>query len=325
MMFQMFLALIINFLIVLLAIPILTKYLKARGEVGVERSGKHGFGVDTSAKNGTPSMGGLAFILSSLLSSLLLLMIFHEVTTVYLLILVSVFSYGVIGFIDDWLKAFYHRDDGFRFLPKLLSQIFSGLLTTLVLLFSGLSDQLTFAFLKQLPIYLLFEFIFYLVWFVGWSNAANFVDGIDGLLAGVAIIMFAGFALISWRNGSTVLFLFDVSLIGSLLAYLIFNKPKASIFMGDCGSMALGAAMAVNVIILGNPWSLLWFGLIPLIHTLSVMIQVPVYHFFHVRVFPVTPLQHAFQKIGWPEWRIDSLYWLIQFIITVIGVYVWIR
>lgn len=154
----------------------------------------------------------------------------------------------MIGFIDDALKVFYHRDEGFRFIPKLIAQIISAALITAALIFSRIPDKLTFSFLKILPFYFVIQFIFYLVWFVGWSNAANFVDGIDGLLAGIAILIFAGYGFIGLKNGLDLLVIFDFSVVGSLIAYLFFNKPKAKIFMGDSGSMALGAGMAINAI-----------------------------------------------------------------------------
>ncbi|KGO31954.1 phospho-N-acetylmuramoyl-pentapeptide-transferase [Oenococcus alcoholitolerans] len=318
-------ALILAFVLAFLSLPILINYLRTRGEVGVERSGKHGFGVDTSFKNGTPSMGGISFVISSAISSFLVLLFTNNLNLTFLLIIAALFSFGLIGLIDDILKVIYHRDDGFRFIPKLIAQIIAGLVSTVIFFSSGLNDQLTFSFLKVIPGFLIIQFIFYLIWFVGWSNAANFVDGIDGLLAGISVIMFAGFAYLAFSYHKNIIGLFDLALIGSLFAYLFFNKPKASVFMGDCGSMALGAAMAANSLLLGNPWSLVWFGLIPFLDTISVMIQVTVYHFFHFRVFPVAPLQHIFQKKNWHEWNIDILFWLIQLIITVIGVFIWMK
>ncbi len=324
-MLEMIFPLAIGFLMTFISIPFLIKYLTTRGEVGVERTGKKAFGVDTSKKNGTPSMGGIVFIPSSIITTLIVMFFCKTVSAGIIFFIVSFLSFGLIGFIDDALKVFYHRDEGFRFIPKLIAQIISAALITAALIFSRIPDKLTFSFLKILPFYFVIQFIFYLVWFVGWSNAANFVDGIDGLLAGIAILIFAGYGFIGLKNGLDLLVIFDFSVVGSLIAYLFFNKPKAKIFMGDSGSMALGAGMAINAIFLQNPWSLVWFGLILVIDTLSVMIQISVYHFFHVRVFPVAPLQHSFQKIGWSEWKIDAIFWGIQFIITLIGVFVWTR
>ncbi|OLQ40291.1 phospho-N-acetylmuramoyl-pentapeptide-transferase [Oenococcus oeni] len=325
MIFQIFSALLIGFLIAFAAIPFLIGYLTSRGEVGVERSGKRGFGVDTSGKNGTPSMGGVALILSSLFATLIVMFLFRLDSLNIIFFIVSFLSFGLIGLIDDALKVFYHRDEGFRFIPKLIAQIISAALITIILVAVHIPDKLTFPFFRALPLYFLVQFIFYLVWFVGWSNAANFVDGIDGLLAGIALLIFAGYGIIGIKENQNLMVIFDFSVVGSLLAYFIFNRPKAKIFMGDCGSMALGAGMAINAIFLQHPWSLLWFGLILALDTISVMIQVLVYHFFHVRVFPVAPLQHSFQRAGWSEWKIDSLFWTIQLIITVIGVFVWIK
>ncbi len=318
---------IISFLICLFLMPFFIRYLKSHHDFGIERSGKRGFGVNTSSKNGTPSMGGVVFVLSSFISFIFILFCLNRFNFIEAFILLSVGLFGIIGFIDDDLKMIYHRDEGLRFLPKLFAQILVGLIIGLTLFFFNRKINLFFPFSnkKFIILYAIIEIFLYLVWFVGWSNAANFVDGIDGLLAGISLIMFIGFTIISINKGNFILTIYNFSLIGSLLAYLIFNKPKASIFMGDSGSMSLGAAMCVDVILLGNPWALIWFGMFPFLDATSVIIQVFFYHFFHFRVFPVTPLQHIFQRKGWKEWNIDLFFWAFQLIITIIGVLIWIK
>lgn len=155
---------------------------------------------------------------------------------------------------------------------------------------------------------------------MGWSNATNLTDGLDGLLTGTSLIVYLVYTWIALGVHNHIIVIFNASIIGALVGFLLFNKPKAKIFMGDTGSLALGAGLAIESIVLGIPFSLLWFGLIFVIETLSVVIQTIGYHFWKKRIFPMAPIHHSFEKFGWNEWQIDALFWIVTAIIGIIGI-----
>ena len=141
------------------------------------------------------------------------------------------------------------------------------------------------------------------------------------MLAGTSIVVYAAYAVIANNMHQQTIVIFNFAVIGALLGFLIFNKPKAKIFMGDTGSLALGAGLAMESILLGIPFSLVWFGLIFVIETLSVIIQTVGYHYWHKRIFPMAPIHHSFEKFGWSEWQIDTLFWIVSAILAVAGIF----
>jgi phospho-N-acetylmuramoyl-pentapeptide-transferase len=297
-----------SLILALVAFPFFISFMTKHQEVAKIRK----LGPDHASKAGTPSMAGVIFILSTIIGTFVSTVFLKVSLRNFILPLVSVISFGVIGFVDDFLKLLLNRDEGFRFLPKLISQILASTVIWLVLYLNGS--------LKFAPILMLG---FVLFWFVGWSNATNFADGIDGLLGGLSIIIYGGFAFISMQSDNTVLAIFDLAVVGSLIGFMVFNLPKAKIFMGDVGALALGSGLAINSILLGKPLSLLWFGLIFVIETMSVIIQVIGYRFWKKRIFPMAPIHHSFEKYGWSEIKIDRLFWTVQFFLTITGILMW--
>lgn len=306
------------FVVTVLFMPMLIKFLKQSKEQAVIRK----LGPDHQAKSGTPSMGGILFISAASLSALIGSMLASGWSGILAMILpvVAVLAYALIGGIDDALKLIHHADDGFAFKPKVIAQTASALVIMALMWFMHVPFTL---YIPMFGTYYLgvFYFIFLWFWLVGWSNATNLTDGLDGLLTGISIIVYGAYTVIAMNDHNQTIVIFNFAILGALLGFLIFNKPKAKIFMGDTGSLALGAGLAMESILLGIPFSLVWFGLIFVIETLSVIIQTVGFHFWHKRIFPMAPIHHSFEKFGWSEWQIDTLFWIISAMLAVAGIF----
>lgn len=313
---------LMSFIIVALGMPSLIKFFKEKKETSLIRE----LGPDHSQKVGTPTMGGLLFVSVAVLASLLASLFFNTGVMFMVLIVVPFLAYGIIGGIDDYIKLSKKATEGFHFKPKLLAQTVAALVVYLLMIFMQhkmvihipFFDSISFTGIASL-IYLAFIWF----WFVGWSNATNLTDGLDGLMAGLGIIIYAGYGHVAFQHQQVNLAIFDIAVVGSLIGFLLFNKPNAKIFMGDTGSLALGAGLAMNSIVLNSEFSLLWFGLIFVIETLSVIIQTISYHYFKKRIFPMAPIHHSFEMYNWSEWKIDTMFWSIAIIQVIIALIIW--
>ncbi|GMA70446.1 phospho-N-acetylmuramoyl-pentapeptide-transferase [Leuconostoc litchii] len=305
------------FIVTVVFMPAVIKFLKQSKEQAVIRK----LGPDHQSKAGTPSMGGALFIVAAILSALIGSVTYAgKVGLVVMLIpVLAVVAYALIGGIDDALKMIHHADDGFRFIPKLIAQTVCAVVLMGIMWFMHMPLGIHIPMIGDVNLGI-FYFIFLWFWLVGWSNATNLTDGLDGLLTGISIIVYLVYTLIAFNVHNQIIAIFNLSIIGALVGFLIFNKPKAKIFMGDTGSLALGAGLAIESILLGIPFSLLWFGLVFVIETLSVIIQTIGYHYWKKRIFPMAPIHHSFEKFGWNEWQIDVLFWIVTAILGVIGI-----
>ncbi|GAK30633.1 phospho-N-acetylmuramoyl-pentapeptide transferase [Weissella oryzae SG25] len=315
----------VGFGLTVIVTPALREWFKKiKVEQLVMRKQEHG--PDHAAKAGTPTMGGAGFIAVVVVAYLILATIFNLHDATGWAVLLAVLVYAIVGAFDDSIKIWNHRDEGFRFLPKLAAQIFAAILAVLVLALGHFDFVLNLPFnlgaLHGVAIYTIFT----IFWLVGWSNATNLTDGLDGLASGTAVIAYIAYAVIAFQQGNNTLILFNTLMIGALLAFLIFNRYPASIFMGDTGSLALGAGLAMNSLVLHVEWSLLLIGFVFMIETLTVMIQIGSFRLTGRRVFLMTPIHHSFEKGGlfgnpahpWSEWKVDSLFWTVGLLATII-------
>ncbi|MBS9334501.1 phospho-N-acetylmuramoyl-pentapeptide-transferase [Fructobacillus sp. M1-13] len=310
---------LLGLVLTVVAMPTVIKKLKQSKEQAVIRV----LGPDHQAKAGTPSLGGAVFGIVTLAIVFFLPSTYensHSLTTV-LALAVGFGSYGVIGAVDDILKLVRHADDGFAFKPKLFAQTVSALVVMLLLWAMHVPAAINLPVVGVVELGF-FYIIFLWFWLVGWSNATNLTDGLDGLLTGLSLIAYGTYTLMAIRVENWAMVSFNVVLIGALVGFLLFNKPKAKIFMGDTGSLALGAGLAVESIQLHAVISLLIIGLVFVIETLSVIIQTISYHFFKVRVFPMAPIHHSFEKFGWSEWQIDIVFWLFGLLCAAISLWI---
>ncbi|WP_422123603.1 phospho-N-acetylmuramoyl-pentapeptide-transferase [Planococcus sp. X10-3] len=271
-------------------------------------------------KTGTPTMGGLVFLISIILTALAVAFFTDLLVTELMILLLVLFGYGLIGFLDDFIKVVLKRNLGLTSLQKLIAQIVIAVIsffllgmidfdTGLVIPFSTISIELSGLYV-----------LFIIFWLVGFSNAVNLTDGLDGLVAGTASIAFAAFGVLAIRQDQAAIALFTFIVAGALIGFLIFNKYPAKVFMGDTGSLALGGALAMVSILLKQELLLLLIGIVFVIETASVILQVGSFKLRKKRIFKMSPIHHHFELSGWSEWKVVSVFWLAGLIAAVIAV-----
>ncbi len=309
---------IITLIIGFAAIPVLKK-------LNIGQNVSKTINVRHLKKNGTPTMGGIIFVLSTLLS-LLLLLLFKKITISHnLVILIFVFlAYALLGFADDWLKVHYKNNKGLRITTKLVVQMAIALVFFYIFMRYGGSSTLEFSFLRlEIPLGWMFG-LFILLVLVGSSNAVNITDGLDGLASGLSAIAFVAYGIIAWNCGWLVgyeeIAIFSFILVGSLLGFLVFNAHPARVFMGDLGSLSLGASLATIAVLTRHEFSLIIIGGVFIIETLSSLIQLIAIIYFKKRVFKKAPLHHHFEELGWTEQDIVKLFWVAGFILAMMAI-----
>lgn len=273
-------------------------------------------------KAGTPTMGGVVFVLADIISVLWVLAWQKQATKVMWILLVAFIGYGIIGFLDDGLKLFYKRNLGLRAWQKLLAQIIIAAVIIVLAVSDHVDLSIFITFVGQYAA-LWFFILFVAFWLVGFSNAVNLSDGLDGLATGLSIIAYGCYAYLAWQDGNKVVLTFTMAVIGSLLAFFLFNHKPAKIFMGDAGSLALGGGLAAVAIMLHRPWSLLLVGLVFVLETLSVILQVISFQTTGKRIFKMTPIHHHFEMLGWSEWNVDIVFWLVGLLGSAVYLLIW--
>ena len=277
-------------------------------------------------KNGTPTIGGLIFIVPALLTMLFLYLRGSLQITHSLLIIIFVFiSYASLGFVDDYLKIKYKNNDGLSIPQKLLIQVLIALVFFYIYMQGGGSANLTITSLG-INVDLKWAYgLFILFLLVGSSNAVNLTDGLDGLAGGLSLIAFLCFGIITWGStwivGHEEMAIFCFILVGTLLGFLIYNTHPAKVFMGDTGSLSLGATLAAIAILTKHELSLAVIGGVFVIETLSSIIQLTAIKKFGKKVFLMTPLHHHFEKLGWEETDIVKMFLIMGFLLGMIAVY----
>ena len=276
------------------------------------------------AKAGTPTMGGTVFLLASIVASFVIALFSGNLSSSVTTILFILFLYGLVGFLDDFLKVFRRINEGLNPKQKLFLQLVGGVVFYLFFERHGGGDMLNvFGF----PLELGFLYIFFvLFWLVGFSNAVNLTDGIDGLASISVVISLGAYAVIALEQKRFDLLIVIFSMIGGLLGFFGFNHNPAKIFMGDVGSLALGGMLAALSIALHQEWTLLLIGIVYVFETASVMLQVTYFKMTGgKRIFRMTPVHHHFELGGfsgrgkaWSEWKVDFLFWGIGLVASLI-------
>ncbi|MGH2317404.1 phospho-N-acetylmuramoyl-pentapeptide-transferase [Planococcus sp. SE5232] len=272
-------------------------------------------------KTGTPTMGGLVFLISIIITVLLVAWVAGLLTAKVLILLLVLFGYGMIGFLDDFIKVVLKRNLGLTSLQKLIAQIVIAVISFVVLSGIDFETGLSIPF-TAISIELSWLYVFFIVfWLVGFSNAVNLTDGLDGLVAGTASIAFAAFGVLAIHQDEIGIAIFTFSVTGGLLGFLIFNKYPAKVFMGDTGSLALGGALAMVSILLKQELLLLLIGLVFVIETASVILQVGSFKLRQKRIFKMSPIHHHFELSGWSEWKVVIVFWTVGLISAAIAVF----
>lgn len=277
-------------------------------------------------KEGTPTVGGLIFIIPTIVAMILLYIKGSlEITSSLIIILFVFLSYSLLGLADDLKKIKEHHNDGLSIVQKLIVQIIIAVVFFYIYMKNGGSTHLIITSLNFDVDLKWFYGFFILFLLVGSSNAVNITDGEDGLAGGLSAIAFLSFGIISWGSnwieGYQEIAIFCFILVGSLLGFLVYNSHPAKVFMGDTGSLGLGATLAAVAILTKHELSLAVVGGVFIAETLSSFIQIIAIKKFGKKVFLMAPLHHHFEKLGWEETDIVKLFWIVGFMLGMGAIY----
>ena len=273
----------------------------------------------------TPTIGGLIFIIPTILIMLILYLRGSIEFNSNLIILIFVFlAYGALGFIDDFRKVKYHRNNGLSIGVKFLLQTVIAVVFYIIYRNNGGDSNLVISSLG-INVSLGWAFgLFILLVLVGTTNAVNISDGLDGLAGGLSVVAIMAYGVIAWGSkwisGYQEIAIFAFVLCGAILGFLVFNTHPAKVFMGDTGSLALGGALATIAILTKHELSLLLIGGVFVVETLSSAIQIIAIRKFHKKVFLKAPLHHHFEELGWEETDIVKLFWVVGLFLAMIGI-----
>ena len=273
---------------------------------------------DDQKKAGTPIMGGVLFIVIPVIMTLILCC--REGLHWDLSVIPAFVGYGLIGLIDDYLIAVKKNNEGLSPKAKLIMQ--AVLAIVFFLLYMGHGKLEVHLPLSGITLHLgLGYFFFAMLMFAGASNAVNLTDGMDGLCAGVTIIALIPFLIISLGMSETLPPLI-IALIGALLGYLYYNKKPAKVFMGDTGALALGGILAAIAMVTKKEMALIVIAGVPVLETLSVILQVAAVKTIHRRIFPYTPIHYSFRLKGMPEKSVVYLFWMAEAVFALLGFWI---
>jgi len=275
-------------------------------------------------KAGTPTMGGIIFLIGIMAAVLLVAPDRADA----LVVLAVTVGYGLIGFLDDYIKIALKRSLGLRAREKLLGQIIlAGLLAYVVVFWSGRGTELVLPFSGyftaggiQLDLGWWFFLAFTLFVVVGSANAVNLTDGLDGLASGVSLLVAAAMMLIALKVEQYGVAVVMAAMAGGCLGFLYYNRYPARLFMGDTGSLALGGGLGAASVITGSELFFVIIGGIFVVEVLSVIIQVISFQTTGRRVFRMSPLHHHFELGGWSENRIVLTFCAVTLVLCVIGI-----
>jgi phospho-N-acetylmuramoyl-pentapeptide-transferase len=276
-------------------------------------------------KEGTPTMGGIIFIIPIIIS-LILLYFNHSIQISYnLVILIFVFiAYAILGGIDDFLKVKFKNNAGISIVTKFLFQMIIALVFFYFFMRGGGSTTLKFTALNLvIPLGWMFG-LFILFLLVGTTNAVNITDGLDGLAGGLSAIAFLAYGIISWNcgwlEGYQEIAIFCFLIVGALMGFLVYNLHPAKVFMGDLGSLSLGGALATIAILTRHELSLAIIGGVFVIETLSSFIQIIGIRRFNKKVFLKAPLHHHFEELKWTESDIVKLFYVVGLLLAMAAI-----
>ena len=271
------------------------------------------------AKSGTPTMGGIGFILSSVIASLAVIFMQHGVRYDLIIPVATALAYGFVGFVDDFIKVVKKRNLGLSAKAKFLSQLFVAVLSTLSMNYLGyLSGELIVPFLSYTIDIGLWIIPLTVLVHLAVVNSVNLTDGLDGLATSVTLIVSIFFLVMSFLFDSAIGILTG-AVAGGCLAFLLFNAHPAKVFMGDTGSLFLGGAVAVTASMLKMPLVLIIVGGVYLIETLSVIMQVTSFKLTRKRIFKMSPIHHHFEMCGLNEVKIVLLFSGATIILCLVG------
>ena len=278
------------------------------------------------AKKGTPTMGGIISIIAIIIMSAGVMVVYYmdnqiDVVKRITPLLIATIGFGLVGFVDDFKKMVLKNTEGLKPTYKMLGLLIISVCFVLYLLnVLNIGTDIYIPIIKtyvNIPVWIYIPFA--IIVMLATTNAVNLTDGIDGLATSVTTIIIACLTVIGVIFDVKEIIIFGAIVCGCNLAFLIFNLHPAKIFMGDTGSLMLGGVIAGMALVLKMPLLLLVIALIPVIETLSVMIQVTYYKKTGKRIFKMTPIHHHFELSGWSENKIVTVFSLLTLILCVVG------
>lgn len=268
-------------------------------------------------KAGTPTMGGIIFIIASIISMIILV---RKPSDEAMFALYAFIAFGCIGFVDDLLKIIHKNNLGLRAYQKMLMLLLVSfgfgfyaannpeIGTSIIIPFVGKAVDLGMLYIP-----------FIIIYFAATTNAVNLTDGLDGLATSVTILVMTFFVIVSFNMGNYTLSIFCAVVAGALLGFLRYNAFPAQVFMGDTGSLALGGALAAVAMILKLPLLVMIVGGVYVMETLSVILQVASFKLTGKRIFKMSPLHHHFELCGWHETKVVSAFSIATVILCMIA------
>ena len=315
---RLILAFIISLILVLIGMPKLIDYLK---KISFNQTVSEYSLKEYKEKAKTPPMGGILFIVVPIIVTLFLAKgVLADLKMI--VILLSFAGYGLIGFIDDYIIVIKRDNEGLRPKQKFIMQLLLAIIFFIIYR-NNVSLDITIPIIKVvLPLSWLYSILVFFM-YTGASNAVNLTDGMDGLAAGCSFISYIAFLIIALCMKEYQVAIFISSLLGALLGYLHYNVSPAKIFMGDTGSLALGAGFAAIAMVLKQELLLIIIGGVFVWETLCVIIQISSVKIRKKRVFKYTPIHYSFVLDGISEKRVVRSFWLLSLICAVIGLVVY--
>lgn len=268
-------------------------------------------------KAGTPTIGGIIFIVASIIS---MFFIIRNPWDEAMIALYAFIAFGFIGFLDDILKIIHKKNLGLRAYQKMvLLLIISTTLAIYAYMNPNIGSRIIIPFMKTTIDLGIWYIPFIVVFFTATTNAVNLTDGLDGLATSITLLVMTFFAVVSYGMTHHSLAIFCSVVAGSLLGFLRYNAFPARVFMGDTGSLALGGALAAIAMLLRNPIIIIIVGGIYVVETLSVILQVASFKLTGKRIFKMAPIHHHFEMKGWVEPKIVSIFSIITVILCLIA------
>lgn len=310
----------VAFLLTVLMLPRLIKYLhvlKFGQAIREEGPQSH------MHKKGTPTMGGISFIIAIVASLVVAMFLDSANIQYYILFIYTTISFSIIGYIDDMLIVVKKKNDGLAPRKKLMLQILFSVIFYILVTFIYKDINYIHIPVFDYNLNISYLYIIFLVfWQTGFSNAVNLTDGLDGLATSVTIITTSTLALLAYKENNFPVLVFCLTIVGSLIGFLLFNRNPAKIFMGDTGSLALGGILAAISVILHKEVAFLFIGLVYILETLSVIIQVAYFKKTGKRIFKMSPLHHHFELSGYGEVKTVYIFVIIAVVSSAIGYFV---
>ena len=312
--------LMVAFYLTVLMLPRLIKYLhELKFGQAIREEGPQSH----MHKKGTPTMGGISFIIAIVVSLVVAMFLDSANIQYYILFIYTTISFSIIGYIDDMLIVVKKINDGLAPRKKLMLQILFSVIFYMLVTFIYKDINYIHIPVFDYNLNISYLYIIFLVfWQTGFSNAVNLTDGLDGLATSVTIITTSTLALLAYKENNFPVLVFCLTIVGSLIGFLLFNRNPAKIFMGDTGSLALGGILAAISVILHKEVAFLFIGLVYILETLSVIIQVAYFKKTGKRIFKMSPLHHHFELSGYGEVKTVYIFVIIAVVSSAIGYFV---